>query len=1003
VFMGGLALGSYLLGLSIDSRENPLKIYGILEIMLGFYCLFIPSIIIRIEPIFINAYRHFQPTPYVFSLIKFFILSLLLLPPTSLMGATFPAISKSFVHSLEELGKDIGKLYSINTIGAATGSMLSGFILIPRWGMNVTNLSAAFTNLLIGISSLLLSIKISRRFTRKEGKKKQKMERRKDLGKIQIEQRSLKILLLLGIIFSGFTAMIYEVSWSRVLTLIIGSSVYAFTILLVAFLAGLSLGSWIYARFLGKKTLLTLAIVEMAIAASAYATICMIGTLPPIMIKILSFGQSLYPLGFILSFVVLLLPTTFMGIVFPFITRIYTAEFSKLGRSVGEVFSSNTLGNILGSFCAGFLLIPLLGIQKSLNLSAFINLCTGFIFLSLFPKYSLQKKGLIISLSLLCFVLISVNTPNWDRNYLTSAPYLYYQDYIKVSAQGGMPLKEALKSSVDKLLFYKEDLNATVSVKKLKSGVISMQVNGKNDASSGEDMRTQILLAHIPIMLHPDPKKILIIGLGSGVTLGSARLYEPEELDCVEISPSVVEASKFFGELNHHVLDYPKLNIVIDDARSFLTLNEKRYDIISSEPSNLWMAGVANLFTKEYFELCKRRLKPYGIMCQWIHSYALSEKDFKIALATFSSAFPHVQLWESFLGADYLLIGSNEKIKIDYSKVKRYFNNEKIRKDLLRIYISTPLALLSNYVMGREGLEKIAHDVPLNTDDHPILEFSTPKNMYLKTSNDLMESMLQLRKPSLENWVIEEKERQQVAEEFSRIISAKNHFMKGKILYNEGKSTEALKEFERSFSLYRQDIYLKRIIKEIHMVNGRKLLSRKSYAKAIEELEKALSFDPEDSAIKELLSQAHFFRALEYSKKNQLQNAVREYEEIVGLGFMEVPVLNNLGILYQKIGKEDRAAEAYLKAIEIDPNNLETIINLATFYARRKQWMEAEKYFQKGFKIDPEDIHLLINYGIFLAQQDKIDEAIRNWEKVLQKDPYNSNALKLLSLFKDKE
>jgi len=296
-------------------------------------------------------------------------------------------------------------------------------------------------------------------------------------------------------------------------------------------------------------------------------------------------------------------------------------------------------------------------------------------------------------------------------------------------------LSEAEKKA-NKILFFKEGIHTTVTTELSVSGNIFLRVNGKTDASLAMDMRTQLLSGYLPMFLHENPESVLVIGQGSGITLGAVEQFPIKSVDLVEISSAVIEGSRYFDPFNHNALSDDRLKIILADGRSHVALADRKYDVIISEPSNPWISGVGALFTDNFFKLMKKRLNPSGVACIWVHTN-MSPMSFKSVARTFSENFEKVTMWESIVGDDYLLIGSDSEYKLGYREVDEVLSDEIRGKDLYRIGISTVRDLMSLLIMNREGLLRFSKEAPIHTDDNSLLEFNAPQYIY-KDERDVL-------------------------------------------------------------------------------------------------------------------------------------------------------------------------------------------------------------------------------------------------------------------------
>jgi Flp pilus assembly protein TadD len=322
---------------------------------------------------------------------------------------------------------------------------------------------------------------------------------------------------------------------------------------------------------------------------------------------------------------------------------------------------------------------------------------------------------------IIAVVLWMVTSAGWDRDWLSAGGYLYSR-----FVPAGVDRRAVLTAGA--LVYYREGASGTVSVKTL-TGDRSLSIDGKVDASTGRDMLTQKLLAHLPLLLHPSPQRVAIVGLGSGVTLGSALTHPIASADVIEISPEVVEASTQFADVNRHALEDPRTRLVRGDGRTHLSLTSRRYDVVISEPSNPWMTGVAALFTEDFFRAVRSRLEAGGVFCQWAHTYDISDADLRSIVATFRSVFPDGAMWLAGDG-DLLLLGSDGPIEPRLDAIAGTWQRPGVREDLEDVSVREPFALLSLFVGGPAEMQRYAAGALVQTDDRMALEFSGPSAVF---------------------------------------------------------------------------------------------------------------------------------------------------------------------------------------------------------------------------------------------------------------------------------
>jgi hypothetical protein len=421
------------------------------------------------------------------------------------------------------------------------------------------------------------------------------------------------------------------------------------------------------------------------------------------------------------------LPTLFMGMSLPVASEIVSASNKKIGVSVGRVFSVNTLGTVAGVALTGLLFIPLFGIKITFEIGIALNLFCAFLLISKYKSFSTKEKILCYSVGILVFCSYLVFFPKWNEKVLLSGVFRSF------GAPPPNSFAEFARGFTDEeIIFYKEGIGATVAVTQSIQNKANKRliINGKPDASTYFDMPTQVLVGEIPMMLHPDPKNIFVVGFGSGTTIGSVLNHPVKKVICAEISKEVISTAPLFAKENKNCINDPRVNIVNEDAVTLLKLSKDKYDVIISEPSNPWVAGIGNLFSKEYFEKCAGSLAAGGIMVQWFHLYEADDDVVKLVLNTFSSVFPCSQLWGGTAN-DIVLVGSKKEIKVSLEDINKKFASPLINTDFERIGIKNPFTFLSCQSVSQRGFFTMAAESPLNSEIHPRLEFIAPRAFFV--------------------------------------------------------------------------------------------------------------------------------------------------------------------------------------------------------------------------------------------------------------------------------
>jgi len=949
-FMIGLGAGAYLTGRFADRIKHPIITYALAELVVGCWAFALPFLV---QPDgWLAEVNHalrvgLGAESLGFALGRFGCVLPLLLVPTTLMGATLPLLARHFVRAEQRAGAtsvQVGVLYAVNTFGAVAGTFVAGFVLLPTVGLWATNLVALSVNLFLGVGILLLRRPLlgdawtpgtplrflpQRPAPRDEGDGAAPEATSPAPPGAEVDDRDAEAdrpfpalarwAAFVAFALSGATALAYEVVWTRALAMVIGSSTYSFSLILMTFLTGIAGGSalasalagggrrsldavaiyaglltllgnaswaidndaltWLGAALVGAAPIAAvwwtvrsrlapsrddlgavlgtgisptdprpgLAMLAVPALITALNALLVGGTLPAILAAVVTilagFGAVflavsrrapvLY-LGLIQLFVAIaafvnylfqdevpfafaqmvtslgerlpehvptvqgmmfltaglcVLPVTLgTGAMFPATLRVWSEGGRRIGQDVGVVYAGNTGGSILGAWLPGFLLMPLIGMERTLHVAIGINLALALLLLvvsgadGVEPEEGGERRvpfwhaatvyTLAPAIPAMVALLVVGTTRGglggldlrWNLAHMTLGVFrMSLADDVLDPESWGEP----------ELPYYRDGRATTVTVEKWGRH-LALKNNGKVDASNGDDMPTQIMVAGFPLLLHrdgPDDLDVAVVGFGSGVTVGTALQFPVASVDVLELEPRILEASRLFREVNH--LDYPlddfpwvkmpRLEVFNDDGRNFLASTERRYDVIVSEPSNPWIAGVADLFTTDHFRITKQRLREGGIYCQWVQLYELSPENIKTIYRTFASEFEHAMVFSAEeLSSDTVMIGSDAPIDLDVARMARVFDDPTIAAELDRAYVRSPYDALARTLLAskREILAyaRVEHrrrggrwvpflesdndprtpcppddcyrqPVPLNTDDNALIEYAAPRDL----------------------------------------------------------------------------------------------------------------------------------------------------------------------------------------------------------------------------------------------------------------------------------
>jgi len=740
-YMGGLGLGSYLAGKVSDRLKDPVRAYALAEAAIGVYALSVPWIIGYYPALNQWLWTTFGDRYALLSILRFFASVGLLIVPTTLMGATLPILARYFVSRPYELGRvslRLGTLYAVNLFGAVAGSFLAGFIFLPMVGVRSTNVVAASFDM-----SLAAAILVARRLFRAKKAASASLDEMAAAAEAASDapapaplpiSSTARRAVLFSFAVSGATSMLLQGLWTRALAVIIGSSIFSFTIILLAFLIGLGLGSAVFGRLVTRfrNPVRGLALTHLGIVACIGLSYLITDRLPFIFTYLLSSTMVSADAVLICQFTLAcltVLPSTFlMGAIFPITVRVATGDLATVGRDVGYAYALNTVGAILGSFFSGFVILPTLGLQRGIYLAAVIDLGLAVLLFAVAPALPRMRRVVGIATAV-AMALAALALPRWN---LTSFSIGFFRismarDYIDMVERH----HQKKKWQTPKLVYYKDGIATTVSVDQWGK-VFSMKNNGKVDASNDADMPTQISVGLLPLLLYNNDHapKVALIGYGSGVTAGATTQYPIDNLEVVELEPAIYEAAHFFDNVNHRPTENPRVKAIAGDGRNFLSQRRDLYDIIISQPSNPWITGVSNLFTREYFQSVKSRLADDGIFCQWAQLYEMAPWNIKAIYRTLADEFPYVMVFAAEdLSSDTILIASRKPIELDIRKIARAFENPVTAAEAKRAGFESPHDVPAFLLLGSEELRSFTAGAQFNTDDNALIEFAAPRDL----------------------------------------------------------------------------------------------------------------------------------------------------------------------------------------------------------------------------------------------------------------------------------
>jgi spermidine synthase len=754
VFMGGLCLGSVALPRWISPRRHPLRVYAAVEAGIGICGV---GVLALLPPVARIYAMHVGPGLPAF-LLRGALCVACLLPATMLMGATLPAISR-WVRTSSDGISWLGLFYAGNTFGAVFGSLLAGFYLLRVYDMVVGTCVAAALNASIALISFLLSVR----------EPHQGPNEFAESAAVGASDGRDAGLVYWTIALSGLCALGAEVVWTRLLSLMLGGTVYAFSLILAVFLAGLGIGSTVGA-FVARRTArpeFALGLCQMLLAAGMGWTAFMLArSLPywPINPSLSTSPWFNLQLDLLRCAWAVLPPTCLWGASFP-LALAAASGGGDPGRLVGRVYAANTAGAIVGAVGCSVFLIGWLGTQQVERLLLSLTAVSGLLMLWGRPKVQRLKSQVPSPKSQVPSPQSTVHSSGRGRWSAEGAVWLIAGLGVVALLIWTVPRvpwelvaygrKLPATTTVETALYMGEGVNASVAVTEMNNGVRNFHISGKIEASTDpRDMRMQRMLGHLPGLLHPQPRSVLVVGCGAGVTAGSLLVYPSvEKIVICELEPLIPKlVARYFAEENYDVVDNPRVRIIYDDARHYILTTQDKFDIITSDPIHPWVKGAASLYTKEYFELCRQHLNPGGLVTQWVPLYESSVAVVRSELATFFDVFPQATVWsndENGEGYDVVLLGGAGAATIDLGQVQRRLSSDdfdRVRQSLRDVGFKSSFGLMATYAGRATDLQPWLKHAQLNRDKDLRLQYLAGMGLNRNDQDYIFSELLTYRK-----------------------------------------------------------------------------------------------------------------------------------------------------------------------------------------------------------------------------------------------------------------
>ena len=732
-FMGGLCVGSVGLPRLGFARRHPLRIYAVLEVGIALCGLLVLVGLPLIDRVYVAGAEHGLPG----MLLRGLICAVCLLPPTVLMGASLPAIVR-WVESTPRGVSWWGLLYGGNTVGAVFGCLLAGFYLLRIYNTATATLVAVAINLVVAAVSWGLA---------KRTPAQAAAPAPEEPTPPRVESGQAQWTVYATIALSGACALGAEVVWTRLMGMMLGSTVYVFSIILAVFLIGLALGSgvgaWLVRAVRGAagarlalgwcQVLLTLGI--------AWTAYMIADSLPywPINPLLTISPWHTFQLDMVRCLWAILPPALLWGASFPLALGAVASEGQDPGRLVGGIYAANTLGAIVGALGVSLTLIPWIGTRNSQRVLLVVSALSALLVLAPHAR-KLRSKALAagLAVSMLVAGLLA-----WKVDAIPGELIAYGR-------------RMAISAGKAKILLTAEGRNSSVAISQWNDGAFEVDVNGHVEATTEPyDMKLQRSVGHLPALLHPHPQSVLGIGFGAGVSAGTFTTYPGiRHITVCEIEPIIPPIStRYFARQDYDVLHNPRTRIVYDDARHFLLTTPEKFDVIASDPLDVFVKGTAALYSKEYFEAVKRHLNPGGFFSLYVPLYESDVRTVKSELATFMEAFPYGTVWSNTVGGqgyDMIFLGQAEPLKVNLDDLDQRLNSPDYRavaESLNEIGVHSAVDLLASYAGQKSDLGMWYAGAELNRDGDLRLQYLAGWGINSSLEDVIYRQMMSYRRP----------------------------------------------------------------------------------------------------------------------------------------------------------------------------------------------------------------------------------------------------------------
>jgi spermidine synthase/tetratricopeptide (TPR) repeat protein len=1018
--MGGLAVGAAVFGRRADRDPAPLRTYVRLELAIAVYGLLVPLVVAVAGRAYVALGTQVFEWPNAKLALRFALALATIAPPAILMGGTLPVLARHVVTRLEHTQALIGRLYAANTFGAVLGTAIAGFVTLPLSGV-YGSLAAAIALNLAAAGLASTSGGGARADRRRAGASAPGRPAPAPPAAAEARRFAPHVyrLTLFALAASGFAAMGYEVVFTKLIALAFGSSAYSFTVMLVGFIAGLGVGAWVAGRRPVRDPVWLLGAAQLAVVVTLLATTPLVERLSYIVTR-LRIAFINVPNGFTwllaaetgLCLAMLLAPTVCLGLGFPLVAAVQARQPARLGTHIGTTYAWNTAGNVLGAVGTTLVLIPALGVLATFHVLVAATALAGVVLLVAARETPVSRRALPLAVTAAAALVYGVAGTGW------TTPILLARNHLRIDAGPDPTMPPAARAQHPASSFaawrrdrvdgppedtfhLAEDAHATVLAYEDHDGTV-LYVDGKPDASTIlGDLPTQLLLGHTPLFLNPAAETVLVVGHGSGITAGGILRHPVKRLDVVELSRAVLDVDHAFAEENHHVLADPRVRVYEDDAQSFLRTVSRRYDVVVSEPTNPWIAGVGDLFTAEYFRSVRTVLNPGGVAVLWFHEYDLDDDAVALVLRTAREVFPNLLLFRVFSWGDIFAVGSVDPIVPDFEAMERRWESADVQDDLGRLEVPNLAAFLSHQSIPSGALDRVVGPGPINTMARERLAYAAPRtffrhsiarrlgeaDVFLSFGADRgSDDLLLDRYTAFRAGVGEPLSRDELAEAARyhaihaagrptfapaierRAAAAASRAVAGRGARGDGPPVSALSQLSV-------------------IARARRLATAGNDEEAVPLYERALQAEPDHAMVAFELAQS-------LQKLQRPEAAVTVLEAMRARRPDSVRIESALAFAYVQVGRRDEALAAYKVLLERYPTE-DSLVIVGALLLENGRAFEAELHFERALALDPtswEAAGGLVQ--ILLPEPAHHDRARRLLDQALQFHPDQPELLK---------